>query len=200
MCFHSQLSQPISKLEQRFNAQLAKLQNYKAGIYNGFSHPHTPVIIDKAPKTIQLLQWGLITFWAKDTSIQKHTLNARIETLIEKPSFRNVVNNHCLILANGFFEWQWLDTKGKQKQKYFITLPNNEPFAFGGLYSTWVDKSTGEMKNTYTIITQPANELMSKIHNTKKRMPLILNPEDENNWLQGKKLVKEEIELIATHI
>ena len=200
MCFHAQLSQPISKLEQRFNAQLLKLQNYQAGIYNGFTHPHTPVIIDKEPKTIQLFQWGLIPFWAKDTNIQKHTLNARIETLTEKPSFRNVVNNHCLILADGFFEWQWLDAKGKQKQKYFITLPNNEPFTFGGLYSTWVDKTTGEIKNTYTIITKPANDLMSKIHNTKKRMPLILNPEDENNWLQGNKLEEEEIKLIATPI
>lgn len=197
MCFHAQQTKSAAELENRFHAHFKNKNNYSPAIYNGFTHPHTPVITNEASDKIQLFQWGLIPFWAKDSNIQKHTLNARIETLSEKPSFRNVVNNRCLILADGFFEWQWLDTKGKQKQKYLITLPNESSFAFAGLYSTWVDKQTGEIKNTYTIITTQANELMSKIHNTKKRMPVILNKEDENNWLKGKQLEETEIELKA---
>lgn len=173
MCFHSQQTKSATQLEHRFKAKFIEKDKYIPGIYNGLQHPDTPVITNLEPQSIQLFQWGLIPFWAKDKSIQKNTLNARLETLHEKPSFRKSMQNRCLILADGFFEWQWLDTKGKQKQKYLITLPDESLFAFAGLYNTWVDKETGEIVKTYTIITTAANELMSRIHNTKKRMPVI---------------------------
>ncbi len=153
-------------------------------ILNGFEFPKTPVIIDEKPQIITHYNWGLIPSWAKDEEIQKYTLNAKIETVTEKPSFKNSVNKRCLVIADGYFEWQWLDPKGKIKQKYEIGLPNKELFTFAGLYSQWVDKTTGEIKNTYTILTTEANPLMAEIHNNKKRMPVVLKREDETKWLE----------------
>lgn len=198
MCFYSKQSKTAQELQHRFNAKFENESLYQPGIYNGFQFPKTPVITNKLTDTIQLYQWGLIPFWAKEESIRQYTLNARIETIHEKPSFRNVVQNRCLILADGFYEWQWLDPKGKFKQKYELTLPDNEPFAFAGLYSEWLDKSTGELRNTYTILTTAANELMSKIHNTKKRMPVILSAEYEQQWLHGQELKMQNDRLTAT--
>jgi len=125
-------------------------------------------------------------------------LNARIETIYEKPSFKDVINNRCLVLADGFYEWQWLDEKGKQKQKYELTLPHNELFAFAGLYSEWTNKTTGEIQNTYTLLTTAANEQMSKIHNTKKRMPILVAADSELAWLNGQELQMQNHKLIAT--
>ncbi len=85
----------------------------------------------------------------------------------------------------------------KSKQKYLLTLPGEEAFAFAGLWNTWTNKSTGEVLNTYTIITTAANELMSEIHNTKKRMPVILNPEMEKDWLKGGDLIMQNDQLQA---
>ena len=119
----------------------------------------------------------------QDEDIKKMTLNAKIETIDEKSSFKNSVNKRCLVIANGFYEWQWLDCKGKSKIKYEIGIDNDNLFAFAGLYSQWVNTITGEIKDTYTIVTTQANELMAEIHNTKKRMPIILKQEDEKKWL-----------------
>lgn len=200
MCFHSKQSKSAQELQNRFKAKFENEALFAPSIYNGFQFPKTPVITNKQPEKIHFFNWGLIPFWAKDDSIKKNTLNARIETIHEKPAFRNVVNNRCLILADGFYEWQWLDDKGKQKQKYELTLPDNELFAFAGLYSEWTDKSTGEIISTYTILTTEANELMSKIHNTKKRMPVIVSADYELTWLNGQELNMQNDKLIATEV
>lgn len=205
MCFHSKQSKDAQAVEKRFKAKIEKVELFKSvEHYNGFSYPKTPVIIDKEQESIKHFQWGLIPSWSKDTTIQKFTLNAKIETLAEKPSFKNSINKRCLIIADGFYEWQWLDKSGKQKQKYLITKPNNELFAFAGIYSNWVDKSTGEIINTYSILTTQANSLMSEIHNTQKRMPVILKTEDELNYLNGTNIsdfgFPYEVELIANMI
>ncbi|MCX6230318.1 MAG: SOS response-associated peptidase [Bacteroidetes bacterium] len=186
MCFHSKLSKKAQTLQHRFNAKFANIEIQFPETYNAFQYPKTPVITNAASDKIQLFNWGLIPAWAKDDTIKKMTLNARIETINEKPAFRNSVNNRCLVLADGFFEWQWLDEKGKNKQKYLITLADNEAFAFAGLWSEWADKSTGEIINTYTILTTEANDLMRRIHNSKKRMPVILTADNETEWLMGK--------------
>ena len=184
MCFFSRQTKKAVELENRFNAKVLSPESFKPRArFNGFEYPKTPVILHKDLAIIQPLQWGLIPHWAKDDSIKKYTLNARIETLKEKPSFRNTVNNRCLVIADGYYEWQWLDSKGKKKQPYLITLPNNEAFAFAGLWSEWVDKSSGEIINSYTIVTTEANKQMSEIHNSKKRMPVVLNKENEKDWL-----------------
>ena len=107
-----------------------------SGFLNGFTNPKMPVIIDENPDEAILGDWGLIPFWSKDRKIQKMTLNARIESLTEKPSFKNSVSNRCLVLVNGFYGWKWLDSKGKNKEKYFIQLDNgDQPFALGGIYN-----------------------------------------------------------------
>lgn len=199
MCFHSKQSKSAQELENRFRAKFSH-QGYSPQAYNGFQHPKTPVITNENLHEIQFAQWGLLPYWAKDNSIQKHTLNARIETIAEKPSFKEFVNNRCLILVDGFYEWKWLDSKGKNKQKYLLKLENEEPFAFAGLWSKWTNTSTGEALNTYTILTTEANELMSQIHNSKKRMPIILAPENEANWLNGEAPILQNDALLASAI
>ena len=184
MCFHSKQTKLALEVENRFDAKIEKNELFQSQEnINGFNFAKNPIITDEKPNIIQHYNWGLIPSWAKDEDIKKMTLNARIETIDEKPSFRNSVNKRCLVIANGFYEWQWLDSKGKNKIKYEIGIGNDDLFAFAGLYSQWVNTITGEIKDTYTIVTTQANELMAEIHNTKKRMPIILKPEDENKWL-----------------
>ena len=198
MCFHSKQSKSAQALKNRFNATFEKEKNFSPALaINGFTFPATPVITNAAPTKIQLFNWGLLPSWATDIAYRKNTLNAKIETIKEKPSFRQSVNNRCLIPVDGFYEWQWLDEKGKKKQKYLLALPKDELFCLAGIWNIWVDKSTGEIINTYAILTTEANELMAKIHNSKKRMPVIVNKENEGNWLKGLEIKNNEINLEA---
>ena len=203
MCFHTKQTADAIKLSQRFRTALPLHHDLCSQHIISFTHPRTPIITNKEPAQIQMYHWGLIPSWSKDKTIQQYTLNAKIETLYEKPSFKNSVDNRCLIIATGFMEWQWLDPKGKKKQQYLITIPNGEPFAMAGLYNSWVDKTSGEVVDTYTMVTTEANELMSRIHNIKKRMPVILTPENEMDWLKGNKIkdfTNCNLELEATEI
>lgn len=128
--------------------------------------------------------WDLVPYWAKYRNIQKATLNARIETIGEKPSFKNSVNNRCLILVNGFYEWKCLDSKGKETQRHFIQLDTeDDAFALGGIYNQWIDKTTGEELTSFSIVTTDANKLNGRIHNTKQRMPLVLSIQAREAWL-----------------
>lgn len=186
MCFYSKLSKKAVELENRFKAKMDNASLFvPCETINAFTFPATPVITDKDPDMIHLYQWGLIPFWAKDKSIRKHTLNARIETLNEKPAFRAASQQRCLVISDGFYEWQWLDAAGKQKQKFQLSLPDGGLFAFAGIYSQWTDTESGELLHTYSIVTTEAIGLMSVIHNSKHRMPVILEPALENDWLQG---------------
>jgi putative SOS response-associated peptidase YedK len=195
----SRLTVSAAELKSRFQVGLDDSENrwQPAMEFSAFAHPKMPVIASNKPDKLQFFEWGLMPSWAKDKSLQNNTLNARIETLHEKPSFKNVLNNRCLIPADGFYEWQWLDDKGKNKQKYLLTVDDEEIFAFAGLWSAWADRSTGELLETYTIITRPANELMARIHNSKQRMPWILPRQQETDWLHGKELTFNDINLRA---
>lgn len=141
-------------------------------------------------QTVQLY-WGLIPSWSKDRKISQHLINARAETIAEKPSFRSAFQKRrCLIPATGFFEWQQTE---QGKQAYHITKPEHEVFAFAGLWEHW--EQSGETVYSCTIITTSANELMLPIHS---RMPVILDPQNYANWLD-RKLKKEELQaLIAS--
>ncbi|HKK81366.1 MAG TPA: SOS response-associated peptidase [Prolixibacteraceae bacterium] len=204
MCFFSRQTKDATKVEKRFNAVVNDLVNFQPGdYYNGFEFPRTPVITNDNAGEIQSLQWGLIPHWAKNDDIKKYTLNAKIETLGEKPSFRNSINKRCLVIADGFFEWQWLDPKGRRKQKYLLTLPNEKLYAYAGIWSEWVSTQTGEIIRSYSIVTTEAQGIMREIHNSKKRMPVILTPENEQLWIQNRniELFKEVgVELRATKI
>ena len=151
----------------------------------GFSFIKTEVLIDVNQGEIAMINRGLIRIWGKDAKIRKRTLNARIESLNEKPAYRNSVENRCLVIANGYYEWQWKDAKGKEKQKFLITPKDQELFAFAGIYSSWTNPETNELVNSYSIVTTEANELMSEIHNHKKRMPVVLKKKDRQSWLSG---------------
>lgn len=89
--------------------------------------------------------------------------------------------NRCLVISDSFFKWQWLDTKGKEKQKFKITLPEGELFAFVGIWSKWQNPHSGEATYSYAILTMQANTLINKIHNTKQRMPIIIDENAKKN-------------------
>jgi len=151
-------------------------------LVSGFSHPKLAVVRQDG---VFLHEWGLIPSWVKDqdtaNDLRTKTLNAVGETVFEKPSFRkSVVSQRCLLPVSGFYEWR--DVNGV-KYPYYIQVTEQDYFSLGALYDTWINKVTGEIRNTFSIITTPANPLMEKIHNLKKRMPLILSPEDQMNWL-----------------
>jgi len=125
----------------------------------------------------QLLRWGLIPSWAKDSKMGARMINARAETLAEKPSFRSAFKRRrCLVLADGFYEWEQLETK---KQPYYFQLQDKQPFAFAGLWEEWQSSEDKKIASC-TIITTDANELLQPIHN---RMPVILQQPDYEKWL-----------------
>jgi putative SOS response-associated peptidase YedK len=122
--------------------------------------------------------WGLVPFWAKDPSIGNRMINARAETVAEKPAFKNAFKKRrCLIIADGFYEWK--GPRG-QKQPMLITLPDKKPFAFAGLWETWRREDTDSLYRSCTIITTEASESIREIHH---RMPVILKPEAYPEWL-----------------
>ncbi len=195
MCFHSKQTADAQTLKNRFKAKLKSPDlMVQSDNYNGFEHPKTPVITNEDPGIIQTFHWGLLPPWARDTTMQKNTLNARIETIREKPAFQPVLHQKCLILLTGFYEWKHLDAK--TKEKYVVGINDNEPFAVAGLWSRWRNPRTTELMETYTIITTEARGIMREIHNTKYRMPVILQKENEEAWLMGKSTAKLEWENI----
>lgn len=187
MCYHLSLKADAERLKERYRAkQLEKLAKLEP-VYHAlaFSYLPWPVITSTEPDTIQLMQWGLIPSWAanhdKAIELRKNTPNARIETIFEKPSFRESAHKrHCLVPFTGFFESQHL--KGKT-YPYYIHLKNDEIFSMAGIWDVWTDKQSGEVKETFSILTTDANPLMAEIHNSKQRMPVILSKETELDWL-----------------
>ncbi len=145
--------------------------------YNIAPTQPVPVVTSADDRKVELFQWGLIPSWSKDPAIGSRMINARAETLAEKPAYRvPFARKRCLILADGFFEWKQAD---KSKRPFFIQLKSREPFAFAGLWDHWT-APTGEAKRTCTIITCEPNELMSELHN---RMPVILDKPAMWEWL-----------------
>lgn len=196
MCYNIRLTKEDKDYERRFRAIFLDRAGYRPGTkVSAFIYPQVPIITNVNLSGIKLYHWGLIPSWAKDDSIRKNTLNARIETITEKPSFRSHIYNRCLVLVDGFHEWQWLDPKGTIKQMYLLTLANDELFALAGLWNTWINPHTGEVTPTFTILTTQANEQMERIHNSKKRMPMILTKDEELAWLKGK-----DIDFNRSHI
>jgi putative SOS response-associated peptidase YedK len=194
MCYHYTLYSTEEELIERYDLEKEFVGWDPIYHINAFNFPKLPVITDMQPTRLNSFSWGLIPFWVKDMEAAKkfriNTLNARIETAFEKPSFReSIKHKRCLIPANGFFEWREVN---KKKYPYFITLKNRSPFSFAGIYDTWVDKTSGEIVNSFAICTTEANPLMAKIHNSKLRMPVILREEYEKIWLD-ESLKKEEI-------
>lgn len=156
----------VHALKPRFN--IAPTQDI-AAVRRGESNETEQVV----------LRWGLVPFWAKDPSIGNRMINARAETVAEKPSFRTAFRKRrCLILADGYYEWH---TEAGQKTPWFISLASGEPFAFAGLWESWQNKDSGETLQTATIITTAANDFMNRLHH---RMPVVVEAKRSADWLK----------------
>jgi putative SOS response-associated peptidase YedK len=141
---------------------------------------HIPAIIRRDNKNILAsFLWGLIPSWAKDPSIGAKLINARAETIAQKPSFKNAfAERRCLIPADGFYEWK---REGNKKVPYYFFLKSGQPFGFAGLYESWLAPDKKKV-DTCTIITTQANEVVQPIHD---RMPVIVPKDQEAIWLGG---------------
>ena len=174
MCGRYTLRTPVDTLAERF-----EIDDTPSSISASYNVAPTQgvatVLVEDGKRKLEMLHWGLIPSWADDPSIGNKMINARAETVAEKPSFRKAFRNHrCLVLADGFYEWQ---KTGNGKQPYYIRMEDGSPFAFAGLWESWKDGS--EIRSA-TIITTDANDVVGPIHN---RMPVILHPGDYALWL-----------------
>lgn len=139
------------------------------------------VLSPGGPKRLDLLKWGLIPYWAKEAAIGNRLINARAETIAEKPAFKtSFKKKRCLVVTNGFYEWK---KEGAGKQPYLIHRQDGKPFAFAGLWSSWRDPESGGTVETYTILTTEPNDLLRPLHN---RMPVILDKPRFDEWLDPK--------------
>jgi putative SOS response-associated peptidase YedK len=193
MCYHASVAATFEQLSTHYQKPFLGefpsffLPTNIVGYHlNGFNFPLLPILSQENPNSFSFANWGLIPSWIKSKeeaeSIKLNTLNAKLETLLEKPSFKQaVVSQRCLIPLTGFFEWQQINSK--EKQPYFIQLQNSRFFSVAGLSENWINPENQQTVRTFSIVTTEANGLMSEIHNTKKRMPFILSNEAEQLWL-----------------
>src|SRR4051794_30976416 len=162
-------------LQRRFS--LEELLDDPAPRFNVAPTQALPVITRNSPNRAEMMRWGMIPFWAKDPAIGSRMINARAETVAEKPAFkRSLRSQRCLVPASGFFEWK---RDGETRTPHFIHLTDEPLFAFAGLYDRWRSPD-GQEVMSYSILTIEPNDLMAPIHN---RMPVVLDREDEGIWL-----------------
>lgn len=182
MCYHYHFQKPIKEVAKilRIDPHSFEGGDEIPGVVNGFSHPRMPVLVNQ---NFERLTWGLIPFWVKTEEMAQdlwnQTLNARWETIHDKPSFQKIKQNRCIVPCTGFFEWKQV---GKSKMKHNIEPIHSDFLFLAGMFDEWVNPNSGEVHKTFSIITQPANELMSEIHNTKKRMPVLIDQEKLDEW------------------
>jgi len=163
-------------LEKEFSLKFGSDVKLRAS-FNIAPTQSVPVVINEDGNRLITCRWGLIPPWSKDPSIGSRMINARAESLAEKPSFKGPFKKHrCLIVADGFYEWKKTESG---KTPVYITRKDGRPLGFAGLYSDW-RPAEGETIRTCTIVTTEPNELLEPIHN---RMPVIIKPDDRDRWL-----------------
>ncbi|OIN60889.1 SOS response-associated peptidase [Arsenicibacter rosenii] len=191
MCYHYALAVQAAQLEEKYKAKIRqpeKKDDLPRYHINAYQFTPSPVITRQQPDLIQFFHWGMIPKWVKSRTdadaIRAKTINARSESIFEKPSFRGAIQagRRCLIPATGFYEWH---TIGKKKFPFYIHSKEQPIFSFAGIWDEWADPETGEVVNTYSMLTTAANPLMAAIHNSKERMPCLLTPDEEESWLHG---------------
>ena len=176
MCGRYSLTADLDTLQVRFGFQAGDL-GYEPRYNVAPTQEVLTVTRDGSEHHAQFMKWGLIPYWAKDASIGSRMINARAETVVEKPGYREAFQERrCLVIADGFYEWR---REGKLKTPMRIVLKNGEPFGFAGLWETWKNQE-GERTRSCTIITTLPNALMESIHN---RMPVMLTRDAEELWL-----------------
>src|SRR5215216_3572508 len=176
MCGRYTLRTPVDTLAEAF-----EIEEYPSSIVPSYNIAPTQevaaVVEEDEKRKLEMLRWGLIPSWAKDPAIGNKMINARAETLAEKPSFRTALKRRrCLVVADGFYEWK---KTGGGKTPMYVQLKDGQPFGFAGLWEAWQSPEDGLIK-TCTIITTTPNELLADIHD---RMPVILPREAYDRWL-----------------
>lgn len=194
MCGRFTLHHSPSQVAQRFDVQ-ETLFDFPAR-YNIAPMQPIAVVTRNAhggdQRVLEGYRWGLVPSWAKDDSIGVKMINARAETLAEKPSFKNALKHRrCLIPADGFYEWK---TEGKTKTPHYIRFRDNRIYAFAGLWEEWNGPGDAPLR-TATIITSDPNPLLSTLHH---RMAVILTPQHEEIWLDPKTSSAQALELLGT--
>ncbi|WP_188591193.1 SOS response-associated peptidase [Paenibacillus silvae] len=177
MCGRLTITDPLEAIMERYLASIAEGFEYKPN-YNAAPMQYIPTIIaGKDGNKLGALRWGLVPSWEKYDKIGNKMINARAETLAEKPAFKRLISSkRCIIPTNGFYEWK---KEGSGKRPMLILLKDDSLFSLAGLYDTWIGPD-GNKLSTCTIITTEPNSLMEDIHN---HMPVILNSDDEAEWL-----------------
>lgn len=184
MCYSISNTSQLQAFKERYKREMERKNAYQPTFFaSGFDFPRWPVVTQKPQ--FEWMQWGLLPHWLKldhSSDFATHTLNARLESLHEKPSFKHLVGQQpCLIPVTSFYEYQ---TVGKEKIPYRIFAKDMPVFSIAGLWDTWTHPLTGASTTSFTLITTEANPLMAEIHNSQKRMPLLVDPSQEKTWLE----------------
>ncbi|MDQ3181401.1 MAG: SOS response-associated peptidase [Acidobacteriota bacterium] len=190
MCGRFTQTAKPKQVENEFHVKISQ-DNLLHSRYNIAPAQIIPAVLEQeGNRIISNLKWGLIPHWSKDDSYASKLINARAETLAEKPSFRDAFKHHrCIIPASGFYEW---DKKSSgAKQPFYFYLKDKEVFGFAGLWEEWLDKQTGELIETCTIITTEANKVLEPVHD---RMPVILKAENYEQWLDAKETKTDKLQ------
>ncbi len=183
MCFTVAQSITAQQAAQRYGVDPAALPPVQGGVVSGFDHP--TLLLATEPGVLARLSWGLVPHWVKSheqaKQLRNKTLNARAESLLERPAYRDrVLQGRALLPVNSFYEYHHNDDGSKRR--YEITPKNEALFSLGALWSCWVGPESGRSFYTFTVITTAANPLMAEVHNSKQRMPLIVPPEETALW------------------
>jgi len=202
MCYYNTVKIKADAIELAAQHSDAFSQ-YQTQLQSGFEWGNWPVILDKKAVTVgELAHWEFIPFWYKNmdevaAARKKYTtLNAKGETLLTSKIYKEAaLERRCLVLSSGFYEWRHY--KGTA-YPYFIKVKDQSLFYMAGVWQGWTDKETGEWLDTFALVTTEANELMTQIHNNKKRMPTILTSETAEAWMSPD-LREAEIKKLATY-
>ncbi len=186
MCFSVNVNLVKEELEERYGVDFPDKYRYEPSYYyHAYGLPEIPAICSDNSSQIRLLKWGLIPSWVRTAEdadeIRLKTFNARSESIDSKPSFSSSFKSkRCIIPVKGFFEWQHI---GKEKIPWYIYSTDNQILTIAGLYSEWTHPESRAIISTFSIITTDANDLMAEVHNSKKRMPAIIDRSVEKRWI-----------------
>ena len=197
MCFSYAINFSPSALKSKFGIDQVPLPQ-QGFFFNGFEHPNMPVLYvpqNENQFKVDNFQWGLIPSWVnnelKAKELRKNSLNARSETAFEKPMFQESWEKYpCIVLASGFFEWQHVD---HQRIPHYIYASTGTLMYMAGIYNHWYNALTQKSEFTFSILTTHANPKMEEIHNTKKRMPVILSENDAQLWLKSDAIERQKM-------
>ncbi len=195
MCGRATLAKKPKAIEKRYKATFEATELVEKNLLPNYNiaptHWH-PVLTNEIDNPLRFFKWGLIPSWAKDAKIASNLINARIETILDKPAFKCVHQQRCLVPYDGFYEWKKI---GKDRIPYRIILPDTPIFSVAGIWEIWTNP-IGTTIPTFAVLTQAPNELMQPIHD---RMPAILSPSQETIWLDNALSIQDILSIIKPY-